>query len=283
MSTVEPGKPMYQRPAYGQNFLNDPNLLDAIVRSAEVEPGNVVLEVGGGTGALTAVLAPQVELVHVVEIDERLRPGLEALAVDHPNVRLHWGDAMKLDLAGLDPVPVAMVANLPYAVATPVLMRTLSDLPELQRWTVMVQLEIAQRLRADPGNKLYGSPSALAQICCEVKMIRKVGRAVFNPRPRVDSAVLQMTRTGPAPPQEVRELIRACFAHRRKALPRSIEMAARSRDGGGDSREALPIDPAELRTRARTALESAGLAIDSRAEALSPTQLRDLAEAVLAG
>lgn len=136
----------------GQNFLADRNLLEAIVRAARVGPGDVVLEVGGGEGVLTAELAPRVRKLWVVELDEGLRPQLEGLAARHPQIELVWGDAMRVDLAGLDPAPGAMVSNLPYSVATPVLLRTIAEVPQLERWLVMVQLEIADRLRAAPGS-----------------------------------------------------------------------------------------------------------------------------------
>ena len=130
---------------------------------------------------------------------------------------------MKLDFGALDPAPTAMVANLPYAVATPVLLRTIEQLPSLARWTVMVQKEIADRLRAAPGSRTYGSPSVVAQLACEVELVRKVDPAVFKPRPRVDSAILRLRRTGPGADLATRKLIRAAFAHRRKSLARSLE------------------------------------------------------------
>ena len=136
----------------GQNFLADPNLLDAIVRDAELEPADVVLEVGAGEGVLTERLAAAAAHVHTVEIDRSLEPALAPLAA-HPEVELHWGDAMKLDLAGFDPAPSAVVANLPYSIATPLILRTIEQLPSVQRWTVMVQREIADRLRAAPGSR----------------------------------------------------------------------------------------------------------------------------------
>ena len=110
----------------GQNFLADPNLLTAIVREADPSPDDVVLEVGGGEGALTAKLAPRVAIVHVVELDERLRPALERVAAAHGNVELHFADVMRFDLARLEPPPGRMVANLPYAIATPLILRTIA-------------------------------------------------------------------------------------------------------------------------------------------------------------
>jgi 16S rRNA (adenine1518-N6/adenine1519-N6)-dimethyltransferase len=242
----------------GQNFLADPNLLDAIVRDAELAPEDVVLEVGAGEGVLSGRLAPVAAHLHTVEIDRGLEPALEALAA-LPNVELHWGDAMKLDFAELQPQPTAMVANLPYSVATPLLLRTIEQLPSLQRWTVMVQREIADRLRAVPGSRTYGSPSAVAQLACEVELVRAVDPAVFKPRPRVDSAILRLRRTGRGADAETRQLIRAAFAHRRKSLARSLEHAR----------------PGSL-APARAALAELGLPEDARAEALAPEQFAAL-------
>jgi 16S rRNA (adenine1518-N6/adenine1519-N6)-dimethyltransferase len=242
----------------GQNFLADPNLLDAIVRDAGLSPDAVVLEVGAGEGVLTGRLAAAAAYVHSVEIDRGLEPALAAIAV-LPNVGLHWGDAMKLDLTELEPAPTAMVANLPYSVATPLILRTIEQLPSLTNWTVMVQKEIADRLRAAPGSRTYGSPSVVAQLACEVELVRKVDPAVFRPRPRVDSAILRLRRTGPAADRATHALVRAAFAHRRKSLARSLE---HGREGS--------LAPA------RAALAELGLAEDARAEALSPEQFAAL-------
>jgi 16S rRNA (adenine1518-N6/adenine1519-N6)-dimethyltransferase len=242
----------------GQNFLADPNLLDAIVRDAELAADDVVLEVGAGEGALSGRLAAAAAHLHTVEIDRGLAPALEPIAA-LPNVDLHWGDAMKLDLAGLRPEPTAMVANLPYSVATPLILRTIEELPSLGRWTVMVQREIADRLRAGPGSRTYGAPSAVAQLACEVELVRPVDPAVFKPRPRVESAILRLRRIGPGADPETRELIRAAFAHRRKSLARSLEHAR----------------PGSL-SPARAALAELGLPEDARAEQLAPEQFAAL-------
>jgi 16S rRNA (adenine1518-N6/adenine1519-N6)-dimethyltransferase len=242
----------------GQNFLADPNLLDAIVRDAGLSADDVVLEVGAGEGVLSERLAAVAAHLHCVEIDRRLEPALAALAA-RPNVSLHWGDAMRIDLAALAPAPTALVANLPYAVATPLILRTIEQLPSLRTWTVMVQREIADRLRAAPGGRIYGSPSVLVQLACEVELLRNVDPAVFRPRPRVDSAILRLRRTGPGADAATRALVRAAFAHRRKSLARSLE---HSRPG--------------TLAAARAALAALGLPEDARAEALSPAQFAAL-------
>jgi 16S rRNA (adenine1518-N6/adenine1519-N6)-dimethyltransferase len=245
----------------GQNFLADPNLLDAIVREAELGPGDIVLEVGGGGGALTERLAPVVAWVHVIEIDERLRDELESLAREAGNLRVIWGDAMRVELGDLTPPPTKMVANLPYSIATPLLIRTISELPSLEGWVVMVQREIADRLRAGPGTREYGSASVLVQLACEVTMLRTVDPAVFVPRPRVGSALLRLTRKGIGAPGDLAALVRLAFAHRRKSLARSLELA---RPGS--------LEPA------RRALEAIGKPADARAEVLSPAEFERFSE-----
>jgi len=243
----------------GQNFLADPNLLGAILRDAQLAPTDVVLEVGAGEGVLTERLVDVAAHVHAIELDRRLEAVLAPLA-SRPSVDLHWGDAMKLDLAGFDPVPSAVVANLPYAIATPLILRTIEQLPSVGRWTVMVQREIADRLRAGSGSRTYGSPSVLVQLSCEVKLLRTVDPAVFRPRPRVESAILGLRRTGSVADPATRELVRAAFAHRRKSLARSLEH----------------VRPGSL-AAARAALQELGLAEDARAEALAPEQFAALA------
>ena len=138
-------------------------------------------------------------------------------------------------------------------MATPLILRTIEELPSVRRWTVMVQREIADRLRAAPGSRTYGSPSVLVQLACEVRLVRKVDPAVFRPRPRVDSAILGLRRTGPGADAATRQLVRAAFAHRRKSLARSLEhvrpgsLAAGA--GGAGRARAWPRTPAPRRSR----------------------------------
>ena len=243
----------------GQNFLADPNLLDAIVRESGIGPGDVGLEVGGGGGALSERLVEHSAHLHVIEVDRRLEQVLAPLAA-RTDVSLHWGDAMKIDLGGLRPAPGIVVSNLPYSIATPLLLRTIEELAGVDRWTVMVQLEVAERLRASPGSRVYGAPSVLAQLAAKVELTRRVGRQVFVPRPRVQSALLRLRRTGPAPAPALRQLVRDAFAHRRKSLARSLEL----------------VRPGRL-AAVREALSELGLPEGARAEALAPAEFAALA------
>jgi 16S rRNA (adenine1518-N6/adenine1519-N6)-dimethyltransferase len=247
----------------GQNFLIDDNLLGVIERAAELAPGDVVLEVGGGLGVLSEHLAPRVGHLHVVEIDASLEPALRDALDPFPNTTLHLADAVKLDLAALDPAPTKVVANLPYGVAATVLLESIARLPAATLWVAMVQREVGERLAADPGGRAYGASSALVQLSCDVRVLRRVPRTVFHPAPHVDSVLVVLRRHAPAPPDAVRNLVHAGFAHRRKALAGSLALAP-----GGTS---------ELRDAARSALEAIGLPADTRAERLGPEQWTSLA------
>ena len=248
----------------GQNFLVDRNILDVIERLAELGAEDVVLEVGGGLGILSERLAGCARFVHVVELDRSLEPGLQRVLGSFDNVALHMTDALELDMAGLEPAPTKVVANLPYGVAATVILRTIEELPSVGSWVVMVQREVGERFAAAPGSAAYGVPSVLAQLACEVKVLRPIGRGVFRPVPNVDSVLLGLRRRVRASvPPEVRALVHDAFAHRRKALARSLSLSR------GNSRE--------LRERARAALSQMGLATDVRAERLTPEQFTELA------
>ncbi len=247
----------------GQNFLVDRNILDVIERLAELDPGDVVLEIGGGLGILSERLAARAGHVHVVEVDRTLEPELRERLAPFPAAILHIGDALKLDLAALRPAPDKVVANLPYGIAATVILRTVDELPGVGRWVVMVQREVGERLAAGPGSSTYGVTSVLAQIACEVEVLRPVARTVFRPVPNVDSVLVGLRRTGPAASPAVSAVVHDAFAHRRKALAGSLALARRQ--------------DATIRDRARAALVALGHPADARAERLAPQEFVALA------
>ncbi len=225
----------------GQHFLVDENLLGVIDRLAELQPADVVLEVGPGLGVLTQYLADRVARVHAVELDRALEPHLAERLSGRANVDLCFGDALRLDLTALEPQPGKLVANLPYNIATPLIVESLDGLPSVQHWTVMVQREVADRLFATSSTKAYGAVSVLVQLATE--------RTGFHPVP--------------AHYPEVKRVVEAVFSHRRKTLPNSLELA-----GLAD------------RPRGVEALTAIGRRPDTRAEALEPPEFVALAEAL---
>jgi 16S rRNA (adenine1518-N6/adenine1519-N6)-dimethyltransferase len=252
----------------GQNFLIDSNILGVIDRAAEPDRQDIVLEIGGGVGVLSEHLAPRVAHVHVVEVDERLREALGDATDPHANVTVHWGDAMRIDLRRLEPEPTKLVANLPYGIAAGVLLRTIEELASIRHWVAMVQREVGERLAAAPGGGTYGTPSVMAQLECEVELLRVIPRTVFHPTPNVDSVLVRLRRREPAfrlsaPSPALRALVSGAFAHRRKTLAGSLALSGLL---GGRSREQV-----------RDALRELGHPADVRAERLSPEEFRALA------
>jgi 16S rRNA (adenine1518-N6/adenine1519-N6)-dimethyltransferase len=248
----------------GQNFLIDDNILGVIGRLAELGADDVVLEVGGGLGVLSEYLAERTGHVHVVEVDPSLAPALDDALAAYDNATVHVADAVQLAFGELRPRPTKVVANLPYGVAATVILKSIEELPGAGLCVAMVQREVGERLAAGPGSKAYGATSVLAQLTCEVRVDRRVPATVFHPAPRVESALVVLRRTGPPVARELRALVHAAFAHRRKALAGSLALA----DGAG----------ADLRDAARDALERIGHPPDARAERLAPDDFKRLAE-----
>ena len=250
--------------ALGQHFLVDENLLGVIGRLAELGPADVVLEVGPGLGVLTGYLAERTQHVHAVELDRSLEPTLTEALASRGNVELHFGDALQLDLAALEPAPSKLVSNLPYNIATPLVVESLDGLPSVELWTVMVQREVADRFFAQPSTKAYGAVSVLVQLAAERTGFHPVSRTVFRPQPNVDSALVAFRRrTLPESYPRVKQVVGAAFAHRRKRLPNSLQLAG-----------------ASTREKAAAALESIGRDPGVRAEELAPREFVALAEAL---
>jgi 16S rRNA (adenine1518-N6/adenine1519-N6)-dimethyltransferase len=246
----------------GQHFLVDENILGVIGRLAELEPKDVVLEVGPGLGVLTRYLADRVAHVYAVEVDRTLRPHLDAALEDHAHVELVFGDALRLDLAALEPRPTKLVANLPYSIATPLVVESLDGLPSVGHWCVMVQREVADRFFAAPATKAYGAVSVLVQLVAARTGFHPVARTVFRPPPNVDSALVAFRRRGELPERYayVKRLVEAAFAHRRKTLPNSLELAGlATREQSADALAAIVLPP------------------ETRAERLTPAQFAELA------
>jgi 16S rRNA (adenine1518-N6/adenine1519-N6)-dimethyltransferase len=242
----------------GQNFLIDSNLLSVIADAAELGPEEVVLEIGGGLGVLSEHLAPRVAHLHVVEVDRRLKEALHDALDPFPNVTLHLEDALALDLRALAPAPTRVVANLPYGIAATAVLRTIEDLPEVAVWVAMVQREVGERLAATPGPGSYGVTSVLAQLACEVRVLRPVSRRVFHPVPRVDSVLVGLRRRAAAAAPGLRDFVHAAFAHRRKTLAGSLAIAPGARAG--------------TRERVRDLVVGLGHPPDVRAERLRPEE-----------
>jgi 16S rRNA (adenine1518-N6/adenine1519-N6)-dimethyltransferase len=230
----------------GQHFLVDDNILGVIGRLAELDPEDVVLEVGPGLGVLTEYLAEQVARVHAVELDRGLEPHLAERLRGRENVDLTFGDALRLDLATLEPAPTKFVANLPYNVATPLIVESLDGLPSVSHWTVMLQREVADRLFARPSTKAYGAVSVLVQLAAERTGFHTVSRTVFRPPPNVDSALVAFRRIPlPGDFAAIKSVVEAAFAHRRKTLPNSVELAGlASRARTQEALAAIDRDPA---------------------------------------
>jgi 16S rRNA (adenine1518-N6/adenine1519-N6)-dimethyltransferase len=247
----------------GQHFLVDENILGVVGRLAELAPEDVVLEIGPGLGVLTRYLADRVARVHAVELDRSLEGPLRGSLADRENVDLVFGDALALDLSALAPAPTKLVANLPYNVATPIVVESLDGIPSLERWCVMVQREVADRFFAEPRTKAYGAVSVLVQLETRKVGFHAVSPTVFRPRPRVESALVAFTRTEGPPLESVKPVVEAAFAHRRKTLANSVALSGLA-----------------AREQTEAALAEIGKPANVRAEELAPPEFVALAAAL---
>lgn len=252
---------------YGQNFLSDPNLLSAIAEDAGVGKDSCVLEIGAGAGALTRVLAERARRVVSFEIDRALQPVLAEMLAGLENAEVIFADFEKYDLAALEEElgDYIVVANLPYYITTPVVMRFVEESKNCRGLTVMVQEEVADRFSAREGTPDYGAVTAAIALRGRAETMRKVSRNLFTPRPNVDSAVVRIrfgegaVSVGDA--AMYRAVVRAAFASRRKTLENNLMAAFRL------SRE-----------RARELLALAGIPEGVRGETLSPAMFAKLSD-----
>ena len=260
----------YFKKKFGQNFLTDANLLDAIVRDAGVDDATVVLEIGAGAGALTRALSKAAKKVLAYEIDASLQPVLAETLSGCDNTEVAFGDFLRADLPALEKElgEYRVVANLPYYVTTPVMMRFLEEAKRCTGLTVMVQEEVARRFTAEAGTPDYGSVTAAIALKGEARIMRKVPRTMFMPRPNVDSAIVRIDfekgRIPVSSEAAYRAVVRCAFAGRRKTLENNMMGAFRL------SRE-----------QARALLSEAGIADMVRGETLTPQQFARLADVLV--
>lgn len=262
---MDPANPprSFPKKRLGQHFLKDPNTARIVAEG--VGTGDVVLEVGPGRGFLTAVLAERAKLVHAVELDADVLPALRDAVRGCGNVRVHEGDALGFDYAALEPAPNKLVANLPYNIASPLVLKLLEEVESLKVLRFMVQLEVARRMAAERGGKDYAAYAVLVGLLATVRVIHKVSPQVFDPPPRVQSAVVEMVRRVESPLRRgeyagVKRLVLAAFRSRRKRLVNNL--------------------PEPARAGAPRVLASLGCGPDARAEELSPDDFVDLYRAL---
>jgi len=255
--TVEPKK------ALGQHFLVDENVLGVIGRMSDLRATDVVLEVGPGLGILTRYLADRVSLVHSIELDRSLEPVLRDGLDGRSNVRLLWDDALRIDIGELRPPPTKLIANLPYNIATPLVVETLEHATSVELWCVMVQREVADRFFAAPRTKAYGAVSVLVQLSARKTDFHRVPPTVFRPKPRVESALVAFERRATAPIEDVRSVVEGAFGHRRKTAANALAQAG-----------------VATRSEVEHALASLGRLPTVRAEELTPAEFVALAGAL---
>ncbi len=253
-------EPSLPKKRLGQHFLKDPNTARIVARG--VTEDDIILEVGPGRGALTSILAQEAKFVHALELDPDVLPALHTALEPYRNVLIHMGDALTFDYGALDPRPNKLVANLPYNIASPLVLKLLEKVDFLTELRVMVQLEVARRMAARRRTKDYGAYAVLVQLLAEVHVAHKVSPWVFDPPPRVWSAIVAMKRreTGRENYERAKELVLAAFKSRRKRLVNNL--------------------PEALRVAASNALPTLGHGPDARAEELRPEDFVALSRAL---
>ena len=258
---------------FGQNFLIDSNVLESIIRGAEITKDDFVLEIGPGIGTMTQYLAEAAREVTAVEIDDALIPILKDTLKEWDNVTVLHGDILKTDIRKIADEknqgrPIKVVANLPYYITTPIIMGLFESHVPVDSITVMVQKEVADRMQTGPGSKDYGALSLAVQYYAEPKIVANVPPNCFMPRPKVGSAVIRLTRHQNPPVTTLDEklmfrLIRASFNQRRKTLSNSLK----------NSQE-LPYSKEEV----EAAITECGLPLNIRGEALTLEQFARLSD-----
>ena len=258
------------RKKFGQNFLIDNHILDKIVEAADITREDCVLEIGPGIGTMTQRLAEEAGEVVAVEIDKQLIPILEETLKDYDNVTVLNEDILKVDINGIvaehGGKPIKVVANLPYYITTPIIMALFENHVLLKSVTIMVQKEVADRMRVGPGTKEYGALSLAIQYYAKPEVITKVPAACFMPKPNVDSTVIRLIRYD-IPPVAVEDekwffaVIRASFNQRRKTLANGLANAGNIGVG---------------RQQVEAALSQMGLPTDIRGETLTLEQFAEL-------
>ncbi len=244
---------------FGQHFLKDPNT--ARIVASGVTKEDVVLEIGPGRGFLTTFLADRAGLVHAVELDPEVLPSLRQAVGDRNNVVVHEGNALRFDYSALEPAPNRLVANLPYNIASPLVLSMLEDVDSLRTLRFMVQLEVARRMAAERGTKDYAAYAVLAHLLASVRILHRVPPTVFDPPPRVHSAVVEMDRKSkPDGYQGIKRLVLGAFRSRRKRLVNNL--------------------PEPVRMEAPRVLQSLGYGPNARAEELAPEDFVSLYRAL---
>jgi 16S rRNA (adenine1518-N6/adenine1519-N6)-dimethyltransferase len=258
----------------GQSFLVDRNILEKILKEGELQPEDLVLEIGAGVGTLTQAIAERCRRVVAVEIDPKLFQIVQEVLRDHTNVTLVHGDALRLDLSHLlgEERPWKVIANLPYSIVTPLITRLLDLSRDFSLLLLMMQKEVAERLTASPGGKAYGSLTVLAQYYADLRVVARIPRSAFYPKPHVDSVLLLLEplpapRVAPEDPALFFRLVRTAFAQRRKTLQNALR-----RSGW------VPLDSEQI----RVILTRAGIDPRRRGETLSLHEFHALADELVA-